>query len=271
MYQIQLYTAHDLDLITFKNVYMVNTSKAIYCALKAFTRGEVFVIKPPEKRESYSAHRRKYRCTLRLDVDKDKEEIELLSKVSRGYRNNFLKNLLRLYIRTPLTELFLNNKEDYLFFLDKFNVFKKGLRQADIASIKKEQNQQMKIGLTISSTLTNDLPEAETKAATKKAQEIVKTIETVSLPSGQLASPNPQAEASEAVPSAVTPMPSTTSVPASQTELQIVEQTNKVSPMEEETPMLAQVIMPEDVANLEVLTEELSNAGTIDDIFNDLD
>lgn len=280
-YQITLYlySAHDLDLITFKNIYNANMAKAFYCCLKAFTRGEVFVIKLPKKREAYTHYNRRYRCKLRLDADKDKAEIELLSKIARGYRNNFLKNLLRLYLRTPLTELFLNDSEDYRYFFDKFKIFKNGIRQADIASIKEEQDQQLKLGLNNIKPLNTDHPESDTKAATKKAQEIVAekgsmaTLETVTLPSGQVALPEPQETVNKVVPS---PNPSlnvpASQIPTAQAESQIIQQTNETvaNPIKEETPVLAEIIMPEDVENLEELTEELSNAAEIDNMFGDL-
>ena len=276
---VYLYAAHDLDLITFKNIYSVNMAKAFYCCLKAFTRGEVFVIKMPEKREAFSHYNRRYRCKLRLDVDKDKAEIELLSKIARGFRNNFIKNLLRLYLRTPLTELFLNDSEDFSYFLDKFRIFSNGIRQADIASIKKEQEQQLKLGLNSPQPLNADRPESEIKAATKKAKEIVAkkgsmtTLETVTLPSGQIVLPEPQETVSKTVPSPITsPQVPASQIPTTQAESQIIQQTNEIAAnqIKEETPVLAEVIMPEDVENLEELTEELSNAAELDSIFNDL-
>lgn len=137
-YQVEFYTAHDLDIITFKNCYKVNLCKALYCSLKAFCKGETFVIKLPKKREEKPTYRRKYRCILTLDEKKDKQEIELLSKLAKGYRTNFLKNLLRMYLRTPLMEPFLNNEEDFKWFMEKFEIFKIGVKQADAASMKKD-------------------------------------------------------------------------------------------------------------------------------------
>ena len=128
-YAIRLYRAHDLDIIAYIESHEFNMIKAVYSALHAFCEGEVFVIEiPPKKKGIPPTKRRKYCKSLRLDTEKDAKAIALLSKIAPGYRNNFLKNLLRMYLCTPLSENFLTNKEDMDEFVKMFAILKKGKR-----------------------------------------------------------------------------------------------------------------------------------------------
>lgn len=104
-YTVRLYRLHDLDLITFAVAHQFNIMGAIYAALSAFARGETFSFKiPPRKTEKLPQLKRIYIKVLTLDMEKDKDAIEILSNIVPGCRNSFLKNLLRLYLCTPLSE-----------------------------------------------------------------------------------------------------------------------------------------------------------------------
>lgn len=69
-----------------------------------------------------------------LDTERDKEVIEMLSKIKEGCRNNFMKNLLRLYLCHPMSEVFLNHEEEDAYFAEKFMIFKQGKRITDAGS-----------------------------------------------------------------------------------------------------------------------------------------
>lgn len=132
---VRLYRMHDLDLITFVELHKLNLNKAVYCALTAFTNGELFFIKIPEKRDSESILdlKRVYSFNVILDTDKDKAAIDILNKITKGKKNNFLKNLLRLYLCNPMSECFLENEDDASFFYEKFEIFRKGKKFADLS------------------------------------------------------------------------------------------------------------------------------------------
>lgn len=129
-YHIRLYKIHDLDLITFIEERQFILCKAVYACLKAFCNGKVFVISQPPKQTSGRGYKRVYQQILKLDTETDQDEIQLLDAIAPGYRNNFLKNLLRLYLACPATELFF--RQDPGPWMDKFEVFRDGRRQAAV-------------------------------------------------------------------------------------------------------------------------------------------
>lgn len=126
---VRLYRIHDLDLISFINSHKLNFQKSMYCALKSFSKGEVFAIKiPPQKKADERDYKKVYMYTLALDPQKDADCIKLLQKISNGKRNNFLKNLLRLYLCNPMSEDFLVDQADTDYFYNKFEIFRQGKR-----------------------------------------------------------------------------------------------------------------------------------------------
>jgi hypothetical protein len=135
-YTLRLYKTHDLDLITLIELYEYDIVKAVYCSLTAFSHGDVFVIKTPAKRQTKMGILKKvYSRQLRLDREKDGDAISILEMIAPGYRNNFLKNLLRQYICNPVTELFLLDNTDAQFFYNRFDIFKNDRRRADAAQL----------------------------------------------------------------------------------------------------------------------------------------
>lgn len=143
-YFIRLYRAHDLDLITFVQTHRFNLNHAIYVALTAFSNNEVFVIAVPPKRDIVvSKLKRVYSYTLILDVEKDIKVIQVLDKIKNGYKNNFIKNLLRLYLCYPLAEAFLEDEAEMEFFENQFKEFKKNRRLAEAGFEKKRRKKKL--------------------------------------------------------------------------------------------------------------------------------
>lgn len=106
-YTIRLYRMHDLDLITFIETHEFNVVKAIYSSLSAFAKGEVFVIEvPPRRIQKLPPLNRSYTKALILDNETDEDAIKILNQIAPGYRNSFLKQLLRMYLCHPLSEEF---------------------------------------------------------------------------------------------------------------------------------------------------------------------
>ena len=105
VFKIRLYRAHDLDLIKYIESRCLDTNKAFYCVLKSYCKNEVFGIKLPhlsgiEERKYKSVYQR----NLILHEGKDDDIIQLLSSIKPGYRNSFMKNLLRQYLCVPIVE-----------------------------------------------------------------------------------------------------------------------------------------------------------------------
>lgn len=142
-YTIRLYRRHDLDLITFIETHQFNIIKAMYSSLISFSKDELFVIDVPPKRVYENVEIRKvYVKTLSLDTQKDMEAVEIMNKIAKGYRNNFLKNLLRQYLCIPLTEDFLCDSNDADYFYKKFDIFKKGKRIAKAGKMNKKKSKK---------------------------------------------------------------------------------------------------------------------------------
>lgn len=142
-YTIRLYKAHDLDLITFAETHEFNIVKAIYSALVSFSKKEAFVIDiPPRKHKNFLNDKRVYVKTLTLDDKDDAKAIEILDKIKQGYRNNFLKNLLRQYLCNPISEEFLNDKSEMDYFYTMFSIFKEGKRIAKAGKVKKKRQKK---------------------------------------------------------------------------------------------------------------------------------
>lgn len=131
-YMIRLYRAHDLDLVALLERREFSIQRAAYAALKAYCGGQAFVISQPPAKTVQGKIKRTYGRKLILDSEKDAEVIEVLEKITKGYRNNFIKNILRLYIREPLTESFLIDESQQESFHHSFEIFKEGVpvRQA---------------------------------------------------------------------------------------------------------------------------------------------
>ena len=134
---IRLYRSHDLDLITFMETHEFNITKAIYCSLKAFSNNDYFVIEiPPKRKKELDIKRNIYTKQLSLDEEKDAEAIRTLLKIKNGGKNNFLKNLLRMYLCHPIAESFLVNEEEITDFTEKFEKMKKNHRRANAGELK---------------------------------------------------------------------------------------------------------------------------------------
>lgn len=126
-YTIRFYTMHDLDLITFTLTHDFDIVKAIYSSVTAFAKGEAFIISvPPLVRDDMPEKQRVFVKALVLDSDKDHEAIEMIDRITPGRRNNFFKNLLRLYLLYPFSEYFVDDPADLGFFESKLAAFRNG-------------------------------------------------------------------------------------------------------------------------------------------------
>ena len=141
-YTMRFYRAHDLDLITFIETHEFNIMHAVYSALNAFVSGEVFVIEIPPRRQSTVEYQRVYNRALFLDSERDKEAVELLSSVSPGYRNSFLKNLLRLYLCCPFSEEYFISNDGAEKAMEMTSVFRTDRRVAQAGTIRKKEKRK---------------------------------------------------------------------------------------------------------------------------------
>lgn len=130
-YTVRFYRAHDMDIIFLALTRDFDVMRAIYSAATAFSHGQAFVIEiPPPETDSLPQMKYSYRHMLCLDRDKDSDLISLLERVRPGYRNSFLKNLLRLYLACPFNEHFFLSPGDMAVFEDRMQGIRQGRRTA---------------------------------------------------------------------------------------------------------------------------------------------
>ncbi len=169
--RLRLYMPHDMDLISLMTTHEMDIVKAMYCAITAFVKRDSFAIKIPPLRQTEMKKQHMYHCNLSLDTEKDKEVIELLECIESGYRNNFLKNVLRLYLFCPATEAFFTDSEKMKEMEVYYRTFTEGKRYADAAAIiSKKRNIEKR-------PLEKKTPKEESKIIKKEIQVSQEHIE----------------------------------------------------------------------------------------------
>lgn len=139
-YTVRLYRLHDMDLITFIFTRKFDVMRAIYSSVTAFAKGEVFVVEvPPRTDTNLPQLRRVYTKALILDEEKDKKAIEMINRVQPGRRNNFFKNLLRIYLACPFSEDFFEDPSDIDWFEKKIEIFRAGRKVVKAGKVRGEE------------------------------------------------------------------------------------------------------------------------------------
>ena len=114
---LRLYRRHDLDLIALYNNKSFGFQQTLRNALRAYAKGENYLIYPPECKINYtkkSATDFNYSYTVHLILDSvyDKDIIDFLGKVKKGLRNEFIKIVLRNCIVGPTYSICLNDDKE---------------------------------------------------------------------------------------------------------------------------------------------------------------
>lgn len=123
-FKIRLHYPHDIDLISIYRIYKFNMVKAIYCSVTAFSKYDKFFINIPPLRETPLEKKKTYAFTLTLDSEKDAETLALIDLIDSGFRNNFFKNILRMYLIYPVTSVFVSTAEAMCEFDDRCMIFR---------------------------------------------------------------------------------------------------------------------------------------------------
>lgn len=97
---IRLYKRQDLDLIELYQNPNFSLSKAIRLALDAYVHNKSILIALPEVDKSISQSKPpdKIQFHIMLQEENDRENILFLKNIISGYRNVFLKQLVRCYL-----------------------------------------------------------------------------------------------------------------------------------------------------------------------------
>ena len=143
--EVRLYHFHDLDLVSLYRIGAVRFSKATIMALNAFARKEYFrfAIGEPSK-ELRSRHVYRYFIVLKEGVDDP--AIELLSEIAQGYRNNFIKTILRQYLCAPIPDVYLHDITKRVYFEERFLELNKEKEMMPIVWRKKSSKKISKKG-----------------------------------------------------------------------------------------------------------------------------
>lgn len=174
-YTIRLYRLHDLDLITFIFTHEFDLMHAVYSAVKAFANNEAFIIKiPPITATELPQLRRVYTKSLILDTEKDKDAIDMIERIVPGRRNNFFKNLLRLYLMYPFSEYYFESREDLHFFEDKLKVFRTGQREVRAGKVKRHAGKEELSSLASNQNASTE--KKEKKVSVKTTQQKMREL-----------------------------------------------------------------------------------------------
>ena len=99
--EVKLYHYHDLDLVCLYRSGRVGFTRAVRMVLNAYGNKEYFRFSLLPDDDMAKA-RPTYRFIVNLDEDMDKAAIEVLDKIEPGFRNNFIKTVLRQYMCAPI-------------------------------------------------------------------------------------------------------------------------------------------------------------------------
>lgn len=119
--EVKLYFFHDLDLCTLfrsNEVAFPETTREI---LNAYEEKRFFRVRLlNEEREMVNRHpsqgyKKFFRYRVMLDPQKDRSAITLLKRINDGYRNNFIKVILRQYLCAELPGEYLMNGDRSYF------------------------------------------------------------------------------------------------------------------------------------------------------------
>lgn len=102
--EVKLYSYHDMDLVTLYKTGQILFPESTKNILNAYANQQVYRLKmqsvDEEKLARYpnDRYRKYYHYHVILDNQKDAAAISLLKRITPGYRNNFIKSVLRQYI-----------------------------------------------------------------------------------------------------------------------------------------------------------------------------
>lgn len=113
VFPVRIYRMHDLDLMMLLHASDIAFGKMVKRILRSYIRGNVYRIdvsghwlsKEPRDLPNESV------CRLSLDEEIDAEIIRLLSLMTDGYKNSFIKHTVRMYIEPFALSCFYADKQ----------------------------------------------------------------------------------------------------------------------------------------------------------------
>lgn len=173
--EVKLYYYHDIDLVSIYRSADISFPDATKKALKAYAEGKAFKIKVGEKKEkrTHEIYKKCFHYYIALNEEKDKEIIELLNNITFGYRNNFIKTVLRHYLGCELSAEYLTNN-DQAFLDRRAEILAAGKETVEVKHAKRESEKAKEEESTLIQGATEAAKEdekAEQKEERKEEQE----------------------------------------------------------------------------------------------------
>lgn len=173
--EVKLYYYHDIDLVSIYRSADISFPDATKKALKAYAEGKAFKIKVGEKKEkrTHEIYKKCFHYYIALNEEKDKEIIELLNNITFGYRNNFIKTVLRHYLGCELSAEYLTNN-DQAFLDRRAEILAAGKETVEVKHAKKESEkvkENESILISDAKEAAKEDEKAEQKNERKEGQE----------------------------------------------------------------------------------------------------
>ena len=129
---LRLYRMHDYDIMLLKYNRHINFSRTVRSMLRSFADNKIYNIDYSEVVYDIDPKNIPYKSQLviNFDEEKDKKVIEMLLNIKDGYRNSFIRDVIRLYMST--------------FFISQYQIEKRTLPTISIGEpvkpFKKKEN-----------------------------------------------------------------------------------------------------------------------------------
>lgn len=142
--EIKLYSYHDLDLVSLYKTGRIAFPETTRQVLNSYARKEVYKVRPLPLNENRAAkypqkmYRKFYHYHVDLDSKEDADAIRLMRTITDGYRNNFIKSVLRQYLCGIFTEEY-SKEGDARFFNEMSRRIQGDRDEKDIKQVKRNK------------------------------------------------------------------------------------------------------------------------------------
>ena len=142
--EIKLYSYHDLDLVSLYKTGRIAFPETTRQVLNSYARKEVYKVRPLPLNENRAAkypqkmYRKFYHYHVDLDSKEDADAIRLMRTITDGYRNNFIKSVLRQYLCGIFTEEY-SKEGDARFFNEMSRLIQGDRDEKDIKQVKRNK------------------------------------------------------------------------------------------------------------------------------------
>lgn len=100
--EIKIYTYHDMDLVSLFKTKQIQFPETTRKVLNSYAKGEVYRVQPIRRKNKTflpkDAYKKYYHYYVVFDSEEDAPAINLLERITPGFRNNFVKTILRQYL-----------------------------------------------------------------------------------------------------------------------------------------------------------------------------